>query len=841
MSKKKTKDNELNNIKTQLQTLREEYDEMASSDFTDEIERIDLQGISEGNREFRAYVKRRTNIIKKNAERTAIKSLSADAGDDEGQAKSLNKKKLRQSPAYEAKVREILEGDQEYVALMDAEYPAQLPENLLNDFHESYIKITRKKETDGIIWNSEYLVGQAAFAIDMNKAIRNLMPEIQDRLCRAVEDFFLNIKDEGFTVFRSRGGKGTPRQRIYVKVNDDNFEAFADSFFDRSGRLRYDRIFSGELKSLDLFSFLADILLNEDQDINELREIIGPLDSYGLFTDSIVERVCGADRAVRDVRRILDSYDRARVFELLCANEHYAWIIQKRYAENERRRRLRLGLLDMIPDTYPELFPLAREIKRHFILHIGPTNSGKSHDAVERLKQAEHGIYLAPLRLLAYEKYEEFMEAGIPCTMITGEEEIDTEGSRVQSSTIEILDFTAEYDIAVIDEGQMLADPQRGSGWTMAILGIRCPEVHICLAPEGEQVIRKIIESCSDSVEIIRHERLVPLEYRKEENDIFPKHAVRGDAFIVFSRRDVHACAAELQEQGVRCSMIYGNLPYDVRRREVKRYETGETDVIVATDAIGMGLNLPIRRIVFLRTEKFDGVQKRELMASEVRQIGGRAGRYGMFDRGYVSSDMKKKMIKELLETQVPDIKEAVIGFPRSLIDVQGSLSYLLKEWSSMEPLEGFEMADMEEEIRLAEELEDYTDDKELIYKFVMIPFDVDNAVLHKLWLSLFMFARNGKLADVMSMLPTFTEQLEELENNFKACDILYHYARDFLGAGVDTEILKVKNSISAQIMDILKKEAPEHRTCRYCGRKLPFKYEFNVCEKCFKKRRYRG
>ena len=118
----------------------------------------------------------------------------------------------------------------------------------------------------------------------------------------------------------------------------------------------------------------------------------------------------------------------------------------------------------------------------------------------------------------------------------------------------------------------------------------------------------------------------MPLAFDDRISSDFTKEARRGTAFIVFSRKDVHAVAGELQRKGFRCSVIYGALPYDVRRNEVKRYVNGETDIVVATDAIGMGLNLPIERVIFLTTEKFDGTQQRPLTPTEIKQIAGRAG-----------------------------------------------------------------------------------------------------------------------------------------------------------------------------------------------------------------------
>jgi len=247
--------------------------------------------------------------------------------------------------------------------------------------------------------------------------------------------------------------------------------------------------------------------------------------------------------------------------DLIARNPNYDSVFAQLLDSRQRSTRITQGLLNAIPETYPELFPFAREMQRHFVLHIGPTNSGKSYAALEALKEADTGIYLAPLRLLAYEKYEELNEAGVWCSLKTGEEEIQVPGALIRSSTIEVLDFSKTYDVAVIDEAQMVADPQRGNAWTMALLGVQANIIHVCLAPEAEKVLIQIIRACDDTYEIVRHERLVPLTIREYGKPVFPKNAQEGDAFIVFSRRDVHAAASELQRDGHKCSVNYGNLP----------------------------------------------------------------------------------------------------------------------------------------------------------------------------------------------------------------------------------------------------------------------------------------
>ncbi len=277
---------------------------------------------------------------------------------------------------------------------------------------------------------------------------------------------------------------------------------------------------------------------------------------------------------------------------------------EKEEAERRDRRLFEL-VLTGIPDRYVDLYPAARAMHRHFVLHIGPTNSGKTHDAIEELMRAETGIYLAPLRLLAYEQYERLNRAECPCSLVTGEEQYLIEGARHQASTIEMLSLKTYYDVAVIDEAQMIADRARGGAWTAAIMGVCAETVHICTAPDAEQRLIEIIKDCGDEYTVVRHRRMTPLVY-EEKMVSFPEDVQAGDALIVFSRRNVHAVAAQLQKKHIKCSIIYGALPYDVRHKQAELFASGKTEVVVATDAIGMGMNLPIRRVVLMETTKYD-------------------------------------------------------------------------------------------------------------------------------------------------------------------------------------------------------------------------------------------
>ncbi|WP_198387688.1 helicase-related protein [Burkholderia ubonensis] len=282
---------------------------------------------------------------------------------------------------------------------------------------------------------------------------------------------------------------------------------------------------------------------------------------------------------------------------------------------------------------YPETFP-AFHRKRKLIAVLGPTNSGKTYDAFKRLASARAGAYLGPLRLLALEAFTRLNEEfGVVASLITGEERRIVPGSRVTASTIEMLDVNRDLEVAVIDEIQMLTDPDRGWAWTQAVVGANADEVWLLGALSAEPAIRALAERLGLPLEIRKKERKHPLVVAEQSLAPHPNNALRmakpGDAFIVFSRRDALNLRDDLlaMKQSVAC--IYGALSPEVRESEARRFASGEADILVATDAIGMGLNLPIQRIVFTSVTKYDGTERGELPVPLLQQIGGRAGRYG--------------------------------------------------------------------------------------------------------------------------------------------------------------------------------------------------------------------
>lgn len=526
-----------------------------------------------------------------------------------------------------------------------------------------------------------------------------------------------------------------------------------------------------------------------------------------------------------------DITDMPKITELLRGKSLYE-IYKEEYMQYLVGQRIE-GLMEAEPEKqYPE----ARGMKRHFILHIGPTNSGKTYEALQRLKHAYHGIYLGPLRLLALEIYDRMMAAGIPCSMITGEEAIRTPGSFVQASTVEILDIREIYDIAVIDEAQMMADENRGSFWTRAILGIRAEEIHVCCSGTAENLLVRMIRRCGDTYEIVRHERNTKLEFIPKRYDM-GKDVEQGDALIAFSKKNVLAIAATLEGRGIKASVIYGNLPPQTRQEQVRLFTEGINQVVVATDAIGMGINLPIRRIVFMNSMKFDGTDKRKLEAEEIRQIAGRAGRYGYYDTGYVQSAMDTEYIGRKLEEPFYPIKRARVGFPEVLLDIDMEMDEIIEAWEQTKNLPMYDKISMAESVKKYRYLKNYRrklsyiEDRKFVLSLITCPFDVKDRDVLRLWLR---YCERPTEQHNCPMLPQ-DFSLEGLESYYKQLD-LYTQFSGRMNWEIDREEVAVNREWAQHEIGELLKENKDmfEKKCRNCGTVLPWDYAFPICQECY-------
>lgn len=688
-----------------------------------------------------------------------------------------------------------------------------------------------------------------------NLSIKQLYSKAEKNLLKELEEFDIDSVLEGI---REKFILST-KEQIEKILKEDDFTV--DSYFDKKGNYHCEE----RLSSKNLDSFFSDLSDNFYQYINynydffesylidyilnvcKTPEILDILNRGELIeSDEVHSRlydvVCDSKLSLDIWSEISNIFSDKFIIENLKQNELYTDVVSKYLEQKEIDEKLYKNVVDSIPKKYIDFYPLARKMKRKFYLHIGPTNSGKTYQSIQALEKADTGIYLSPLRLLAYEQFDRLNKDGIYCSLVTGEEEIIVPDATHQSSTIEMLDVTKRYDVAVIDEAQLIGDSERGGAWTKAILGVLAREVHICAAPEAEKILTTLINSCRDDLEVFYHTRDTEL-VMEDSQFSFPKDVREKDALIVFSKKDVHAVAAELQKRDIKCSVVYSALPYDVRHREAEKFNTGETDVVVSTDAIGMGLNMPIRRIIFLQNTKFDGKQVRTLYPSEVKQIAGRAGRRGMFEKGFVNTPFEKKKLRGLLNSSNKKIDKAYIGFPESLIGLDAKLSDIIKKWVEIETAPNFIKILGQREIFLSEMLEKKCDDKEFIYDFVTIPFDEEREELLDLWKKLFNYELKGtplKLGNCGIMhfdKIESSEELHEVENEYSKLDLLYQYNRKFEHDEELPKIMKMKEVFSDLMMEFLKSQNLSGRKCKYCGKPLSWDYPYGMCDKCFKHR----
>lgn len=317
-------------------------------------------------------------------------------------------------------------------------------------------------------------------------------------------------------------------------------------------------------------------------------------------------------------------------------------------------------------------YPEARSKIRKIIFHSGPTNSGKTFHAMDRFLKSKSGIYCGPLKLLAVEIFHKANDNKTSCDLVTGEErkfgnpDGTTKSSHV-SCTIEMAQVTEQVEVAIIDEIQMIRDPSRGWAWTRALLGLAADEVHLCGEEAALDLVRKILMPTGDVLEVIRYKRLTPLVIEdKPLGDL--KNIRSGDCIVCFTKDNVYQVSMELEKLGHNVAVVYGTLPPGAKLAQCKKFNAlQECKVMVATDAIGMGLNLSIGRIIFFSLMKMTNDEKGNrsqeyLSSSQCLQIAGRAGRFRTaHETGYVTTYRPEdlRQLREIMSRGVPPIERA--------------------------------------------------------------------------------------------------------------------------------------------------------------------------------------
>ena len=293
---------------------------------------------------------------------------------------------------------------------------------------------------------------------------------------------------------------------------------------------------------------------------------------------------------------------------------------------------------------------------KKIIALLGPTNTGKTHEAIEKMLEFDTGIFGLPLRLLAREVYEKCVSKVGPeiVALITGEEKIIPNSAKFFICTVESMPKDKIVDFVAIDEIQMCADKERGHVFTERLLHARGKNLTMLL---GSQVMKNIIQNLIENVEFIKKERFSKLSYAGYKKI---SRLDRKVAIIAFSIEEVYAIAELVRRQKGGAAVIMGSLSPKTRNSQVQLYQSGDVDYLVATDAIGMGLNMDIDQIYFSNLKKFDGKKTRRLNLVELSQIAGRAGRYknnGSFGTTGDCESLNSDEIEKIENHDLPETK----------------------------------------------------------------------------------------------------------------------------------------------------------------------------------------
>ena len=625
-----------------------------------------------------------------------------------------------------------------------------------------------------------------------------------------------------------------------------------DSFLDPRGKLRFPVYsFKPTAADPDMREMIAGY---ERLRPSELRRVL-ELDQRSLDS-SIREAGMSPKRMLwRDVRGMWDLPETYIEYRQLLSDVDHKEVRGKqkrrRGGRSQRRRKqeAKKKLRNRLIDTFPKWRNAWRD-QQQLYLHVGEPNSGKTHDALQALKQAGSGWYLAPLRLLAYEIFDRLNEEGVACNLLTGEEYIPVEGARITAATIEMFNATDSGACVIIDEAQMLADADRGWAWTRALMESAAPEMHIIGPPTARNLIEVLASAAELPCELVEHQRLAPLALAEQH---FSLETLPSSTILVaFTRQGVLDLKMKLERLGRTVSVVYGSLPPEVRRRQADRFAEGETEICVATDAVGMGLNLPADVVCFYQVEKFDGKNDRQLYPAEVHQIGGRAGRYGMSKIGLIAATNRHDMrvIRELY-AQEP----AVLTFARvaptvdDLNLIPGSLDEQLTQWAELKSIPEelravITTADLDERIELAKMLADEEIKKLGLASALQLVNAPTRKTTRPYWLDCAYMILEGYQIPVPPDAPVPIRDggdLAATEFSIACADIYLWLSRrrEFAEFGeAHLQVREERREWSLSIDEALLRNLNTARRCRSCRALLPSRHRYRICDSCFDDRR---
>ena len=536
-----------------------------------------------------------------------------------------------------------------------------------------------------------------------------------------------------------------------------------------------------------------------------------------------------------------------------------------RDVRNEKLEKIRQGkeLLKIHnKEVRRQISPYTKKIKeqvkeiwfsdKKYIIHCGPTNSGKTYNALHVLMSAQSGIYLAPLRLLAVEIYETISQTH-PFELLTGEEEILNPDAKHSSRTVEMMNYDMYYDVVVIDECFMLADEQRGKAWLKAMLESNAGEIHLISSVESLELIENILIKTNKKYEIKEYERKVPLKFNHLP---YPNIAKPLDKtiFVTFSRLECIRMKMFLEDRGYKSSILYGNLPPDVKKHQMELFVSGINSVAVSTDVIGMGLNMPCEHICFLKNEKYDGTKTRSLTGTEVKQIGGRAGRYGFSEQGNVWGVNNPPFIKAMGESKA-EIKhktycsiniDILVQLPGSdfmekllMYEKMKYIPPVLNKIVFLEKTKPYK--ELYNEFKY--DLNKINDDK-IIWAFLTLPVKETTKETLSYLINLYLHKSPGTVSYMLKDVYVNNMTLEAMEHLSNEIDLIlaFNHKKEFKGFFSGEDVEKIKTN-KYKIIDginafLLNRKKLNKKACVSCGKNVGIQWVHKECERCYSSRR---
>src|ERR1035437_2734914 len=568
------------------------------------------------------------------------------------------------------------------------------------------------------------------------------------------------------------------------------------------------------------------------------------------------------DKVQEEIKEALSKKEYAKAQKKLANERKQAILRAKQIRESEERKRAKEEYQRKV-DEYSVRMKLALPqrmfLPKTIALHLGPTNSGKTYDAINFLAQQGKGTYAAPLRMLAHEVFEKLssLKGAEKVGLITGEEQINPTAD-ILCTTTEMAPI--EGDTLVLDEIQWITDPERGWYWLKLILGASYKHIRICGSSQMQFMLDQAFANCKDVISY-NHPRLADLEYH---GNLSLKQIPSRTIVVAFSKKAVMSLAkALLEEKKAGVSVLYGALPPESRKEQIRKFISGENEYIVTTDVIGHGINLPADNIVITQTEKFDGTSFRNLHLWEIAQIIGRAGRFGLSPKGNVYTLQGRagftpstNLIKKGVEVAKGIRSEPVLNNSKAILQptmsVLGSpdkseLQFALQVWL-LEAKEiknqypWIQVANITECIERIKDIQRTAPDISLedLWTLARAPIDTDKGIS----ISTFASAIMGKF----SMKKYLLTQQQINNINLDNAEISCVYARDLrwfslaypLHCDIPMEKLAWMEVELAKRISILLPKTIKKNTfgrCQECGDQCaPW---FIKCEECFRSRNY--